>query len=63
MMASKGEVDAFDEIDAAGSAEAGAAAAARSVREVDVRRSVAEGVEMLVEVEAWTCDATYSLIE
>lgn len=53
MMASKGEV-----LDA--SAEGVGAedeANVRSVAEVEVRRSVAEGVDVLADVDDWICDA------
>lgn len=33
----------------------------RSVTEVEARRSVAEGVDVLAEVDGWVCDAEYSL--
>lgn len=57
MMASKGAV-----LDASGD-EAGAEeeVEVRSVTEVEVNRSVAEGVAVLAEVDDWICDAAYSL--
>lgn len=57
MMASKGDVlDAFDEgVGVQDEADA------RSVTEVEVRRSVAEGVDGPAEVDDWICDAAYSL--
>lgn len=57
-MASKADVEASNGAEADPVAVEGNV---RSVTEVDVRRSVAEGVVVLAEVEDWICDAAYSL--
>lgn len=62
IMASKGAADAFAAVGAeSAGGEVGRAEKVRSVTEVEPRRSVAEDVNVFVEVEDWICDAAYIL--
>ena len=59
MMASNAELDGPSAAD--GCDEEGVTV--RSVKDVEVRRSVADGVAVVVDVDDWICDAAYSLLD